>query len=75
MLGLKPHNKIHGCYYDLTVMWLTEKYYQSEKKWVTLMQIKGTSTFYRKSPEPDTQQNGKASLVALKTPQKALRYW
>lgn len=56
-------------------MWLTEKYYQSEKKWVTLMQIKGTSTFYRKSPEPDTQQNGKASLVALKTPQKALRYW
>lgn len=57
VLRLKPHNKICGCHYNLTVMWLIQKYYQSEKKWVTLMQIKDNSTLHRKPTEPDTQQH------------------
>lgn len=40
VLRLKPRNKISGCYDNLTVMWLTKKYYQSKKKWVTSMQVK-----------------------------------
>lgn len=39
VLQFKPH-KICGCYNNLTVMWLTEKYYQSKKKWVIVIQVK-----------------------------------
>lgn len=75
VLQLKPHNKICGCYYNLTVMWLSEKYYQGEKKWVTIMQIKDNLTLHRKPPELDIHQHSQVERQAslLLGPHKSLQ--
>lgn len=75
VLRLKSHNKICGCYYNLTVMWLSEKYCQGEKKWVILMPITDNSTLHRKPPELDIHQHSQVEKQAslLSGPHKNLQ--
>lgn len=68
VLQLKPHNKICGCYYNLTVMWLRNTI--KVKRNVTLMQVKENST--QKATESDTRQHSQVERQSslLSRPQK-----